>query len=302
MKRKNNWFNGALMGLLTVALSSGQVRGADFNQVEQVIDNSIVPLITYLVGGYGLHYWFVEVMQWASQSQSQGAAAPDYFTELHNIGSTDIRLLYGENLAGMQDVNLFKGIGYETLKLASQGDMKLWNILFKAGVDVNAVTIDGRTVLTEAVRSRDIAIIKLLLTKGVDVNIVDRMGWTGLIGAVVAADGAIVELLLSAGADVNIVDKEGMTALLRAVSMGRNRILRLLLDRWADVNIADRNGLTALDWAVTNGDVATVQMLLGAGAPVNAAVLEHATQIGNGAIVQLLKNAQAQGSWYQFWR
>lgn len=111
--------------------------------------------------------------------------------------------------------------------------------------------------LREAVRQRDIALIKTQLDLGHEVN--SKCGHdTALMSAAFSCDADIVKLLLERKADPNIQSPDdGSTALMKALSIGcldpkrGLPVVKLLLDAGADVSIRDKSGKRAVDRVIS---------------------------------------------------
>ena len=155
--------------------------------------------------------------------------------------------------------------------IASQDISKLRNIL-ETGVNIN-LPGGGVTVLSAAVNTGNIDIVKLLIDYGADVNIQNEDGFTVLFSSDIEIE--ILKLIITTGADVNIRDKHGMTALffssyekakllmeagaildIQDIVEGRTALfyteyiedanVKLFIDYGADVNIQDKQGKTAI--------------------------------------------------------
>src|SRR5918996_3567829 len=104
------------------------------------------------------------------------------------------------------------------------------------------------TVLMNAVKNNDIALVRELINRGINVNELDVNKDAPLIIAAYKGYTEIVKLLLKAGADVSVVDP-GMkaTALHAAACAGNAEVAKLLIEYKIDVNKqGPYNGYTAL--------------------------------------------------------
>ncbi|MHC4416636.1 MAG: ankyrin repeat domain-containing protein [Planctomycetota bacterium] len=135
---------------------------------------------------------------------------------------------------------------------ARYGRVEVFQTLFEAGADVNAVDRRGQTPLMSAVQSRKTEAIRTLLAKGAKVDARDQViGGTALTRAAGPfGDASGVQALLEAGADVNVVDKNGMTPLIWAARFGDAKRVAALIKAGAEVNVRDNRGLSPLDYAV----------------------------------------------------
>lgn len=115
--------------------------------------------------------------------------------------------------------------------------------LLAAGANPNEKTpYEKYTVLHQAVKSRQMELVRALLDAGVDVNVYSGNGEAAIHQAVRARDAGFVKDLLDAGADVNL-----------GTLGGKQRP-------------AATNNVTPLHLAVGNDDAAMIELLLDAGA------------------------------------
>ena len=158
--------------------------------------------------------------------------------------------------------------------------LKCVNILIKAGADVNAKNIYGKTALMSVADNGYVNYINILIEAGANVNAESTSGTTALICSAkqlmyaAAEDGFLkcMKTLLKAGADPDRGKNEiGWTALFFAARMGSINCLKTLLEAGADVNSQSTDGTTALMIASHFGKHEFVGVLLAAGAGVNAA-------------------------------
>ena len=182
--------------------------------------------------------------------------------------------------------------------------------------------------LVEAVRNRNIEMVKTLIAMGADLNVQARLKNTALILAVENIDTETFKALLTAGADVNAygaVQKQGesdwfstgMTALIMAAQQGSTRMTKALIIAGADINakvqaighgVYDERGRiksgygigeTALMRAVKYGNEEIAKVLIEAGADVNTeanwegTALKMAVERGQMAVTQALIDAGA---------
>lgn len=155
--------------------------------------------------------------------------------------------------------------------------------LLEKGVEVSALTEDGRTALYKAAQFCFVDIIPLLLENGADVNQVNRAkkdrepaggksdfdGATALHAAARVGSVETTRLLVEAGADINAVDRHGLTPLHKAVQGGQKSVIDSLLDN--GVNINGRYGereRTVLHYAVAEGKIAIARYFIDRGADI----------------------------------
>jgi ankyrin repeat protein len=127
------------------------------------------------------------------------------------------------------------------------------------------------TVLMNAVKNNDVALVRELISQGININELDANKDVPLIIAAYKGYTEIVKLLLKAGADVSVVDP-GMkaTALHAAAYAGNAEVAKLLIEYKIDVNKqGPYNGYTALHDAVWQNNIETAQVLIEAGANLN---------------------------------
>jgi len=118
--------------------------------------------------------------------------------------------------------------------------IKYLNYFVSKGADVNAKnTHSNSTPLHEAVRSRNIEIVKFLVTNGADVNAKGAAGFTPL--HIAAADGNIevVEFLISNRANIIITNNSGETALDLATKYRNTAVAKYLSDRMEKMKQAE---------------------------------------------------------------
>lgn len=167
--------------------------------------------------------------------------------------------------------------------------------LLKAGVRVDLRDAKGRTALhlTTGVWYPKAAAVTLLLAAGADVNAKSPTGSTPLLEALRRRQLEIVRLLLAAGAKVDVRDGNGDTPLALARQAGAP-FVKLLSGAGAR-----DDGRPALHRAAGAGDLARVQALLQGGAEVDAigpgktTALHLASQAGHAAVVRVLLAAKA---------
>jgi ankyrin repeat protein len=140
-------------------------------------------------------------------------------------------------------------------------------MLFLGAVDINETSADHETAIYEAVRAKNLPMIRWFLEHGADVNVLDSYKSSLLAQAVMVDDINIVRWILPFAKNINGQDVDGITTLMWAVYNEHDNpeIVRALLDAGADLSVKDKNGLTALDWAKKKGATATVALLANPG-------------------------------------
>ena len=157
------------------------------------------------------------------------------------------------------------------IEAVKQGELAVVRALLDRGADFDAPEIDGTTALHWAVHRDDGDIASLLIDAGADVTAANRYGVAPIALASLNGSAPMLARLLAAGADANRGQPEGETALMTAARTGRVDAVRLLLDHGADVNAAEQwRRQTALMWAAAEGHTAAVRELVSRGADVHA--------------------------------
>ena len=101
---------------------------------------------------------------------------------------------------------------------AQTGNLEIMKMLEEWGIDKDAKSAIGGTVLHEGVLGKKVTVIKHLISMKTPLNIKWGDGYTPLALAIMnTKDVSISRLLLEAGADPNIVSKEGVGPLFFAI-------------------------------------------------------------------------------------
>ena len=124
-----------------------------------------------------------------------------------------------------------------------------------------AQTTDPKVAaLADAVRARDLELVRTLVEQGANVNGLDtrpevagRNGRRPLNWAALGNDTAMIELLLKLGADINGKNVSGFTPLHHAVEAQAVEAITLLLRKGADPTIKNGRNLTPAEFAVETG-------------------------------------------------
>ena len=120
----------------------------------------------------------------------------------------------------------------------------------KAGMKTNDLV--NETALHDAVRAKDLDLIKYLIKQGITVNTQDSYGYTSLHLAVRLHDLNITKYLLNNGATPNIYDVYKDTPLIDSTRNNDTQISVELICHGADRNVRDSNGMSTLHNSAKN--------------------------------------------------
>lgn len=177
--------------------------------------------------------------------------------------------------------------------------IKIVEILVRAGADVHYTDAEGDTPLVQAVYSGQSEMVRVLVEGSADVNVETRFHGSLLNAALTTLDdvspsdqAAIVELLVDAGADVTWTDN-GTPVLRSGIRSGNAEIVRLLVNAGADPTLA-RMTCAAFARGSEEENWAIVRLLVEAGAdPCGQVLLSRAIEAGNESALRFLMNAGA---------
>lgn len=176
-------------------------------------------------------------------------------------------------------------------------DLKTFKAYIDAGLDIGPQTVEGSRLLSRAVSSKAMKILKFLIDEGADVNAFNRVektfkiregenrwrsekrivdGNSPLMTAAMNGCDECVDMLLEAEADVNGARHDGSTALMNASYMAGDSIVGKLLEAGANVDAVLEmegkvrlpfvNGASALWISAWRGQTEVFKLLLEAGA------------------------------------
>ena len=123
--------------------------------------------------------------------------------------------------------------------------------------------------LHEAVKQKDLRLVRHLLAEGYAVNMPDIEGFIPLHLAAREGYEEIAQLLLENGANPNEHDYEGYSPMCLAAWRGHIHIIKLLLAWGGDANIANQYGYTPLHAVTISGHLDLARELLARGADPN---------------------------------
>jgi ankyrin repeat protein len=151
---------------------------------------------------------------------------------------------------------------------ASYDEWDRIKLLAEYGADVN--TLDRYTPLMDALRAKNIEMVKFLLGKGADVSIKCR-GRTPWEQSFFSSNKDLPNWVLSKIKDINHRNEKGQTPLIFACTgRGRYKNIKFILEMGADVNAQTADQTTALMEAINAcGQYDIVMLLLEYGADIN---------------------------------
>jgi len=106
------------------------------------------------------------------------------------------------------------------------------------------------TLLSKAIVTEKMEVVKVLLKNNVDLNFQDSRGNTALIHSVLHRKKSFSKILIKCGADLNIQNKYGDTAFMIALALDQIDIVKILLDHNVKVDIPNKENLNAIDVAL----------------------------------------------------
>ena len=173
-----------------------------------------------------------------------------------------------------EDINQVDDKGYTALHTAAiyGKDIKVLNMLLKAGSDPFRKTKEGDTLLGIAVRAENFLITEYLLKKKLFTSIdeVDDLGWSPLhIAAYYNSNKDIISLLYENGSDFKLQTNEKYTLLHCAACNNNYELIEYLLRNkmYIDINQIDSLGRTPLHIALNfSSNLNVIKLLLESGA------------------------------------
>ncbi|XP_061191633.1 serine/threonine-protein phosphatase 6 regulatory ankyrin repeat subunit B-like [Saccostrea echinata] len=176
------------------------------------------------------------------------------------------------------------------------GDVNIFTFLLGEGLDINALTDKGETLLHFACESGKYSLCECLIFNHSHLlNQKDDFGYTVLHLAATSGNIDVVKLLREKGLDMMSVGLNGKTVLHLSSMNSRKEMCKYILQYYPQLkNIRDEDGHTALHDACEGGNVDTVSFLLARGFDINAltntgeTVLHSACFNGNYSVCMFL--------------
>lgn len=151
-------------------------------------------------------------------------------------------------------------------------EVKIVEILIKAGAFLDMRSSDGMTALDYAAMYMNFAVACLLLGAGASA----RKGALEYLLCDAASCGhmeLINKLIKIKNINVNVLGSQGYNALMGAAKYGHNAVVSVLLQTGVNVNAEDLSGRTALHYAVAAKQLKTACTLINAGASIGIKLL-----------------------------
>ena len=156
--------------------------------------------------------------------------------------------------------------------------------LLKEGVDPNSQTLDGESLLYQAVNEGSVNAVSELLEAGAAIDTIGSAGYTPLTLAVYYGHTDISHLLLRKGADVNFANTYGATPLMVALMREQPNEALYLLKNGADPALIGNSGWTAAHYAADKGYVDVLEELAVREADLDAQATDGVTPLLRAAI------------------
>jgi len=135
--------------------------------------------------------------------------------------------------------------------------------------DINQLNAKGMALLHDAVRNKNLPLVRTLIQRGADVNLFSRAKMNPLYYAADCNQVEMIKLLLDAGASIDAKSVDGWGPLLISIERGYTQVAEELILRGADVKTANHLGWTAQHSATAGGHLEVLRLLIEYGADVN---------------------------------
>nr|CAD7421635.1 unnamed protein product [Timema poppensis] len=169
--------------------------------------------------------------------------------------------------------------GRPLLRAAERGHSHLLRELLEHGLEADKVVDNSYSFTLQGVTRRNVTMLHQAARRGQE---------------------AVVELLLQYGAGADVQDGAGTTPIMCAADGGSLSVLKMLIERGARVNSADVDGSTALHLGARRGHLETVRRLVLHGADTGArrkdgySALDLARQRNHATIVDYLSSLDGE--------
>ena len=211
-------------------------------------------------------FWF----GYYGHKEGLNAATPLYYAALCGLHDVTEQLI----VKCPHQVNTTGGCCVSPLGAAlSGGYLKIAQLLYERGADVNVQGRQNRTLLRSVSITGHLEVVQWLLSHGANPTVWDEdtdSGWTSLHGAAFYGHVDISRLLLQYKADIHARDNEGRTPLHEAARFNMVDTARFLLENGADVNARDNSRRTPLHVASYEGYLDIARLLVELGANIDA--------------------------------
>lgn len=159
----------------------------------------------------------------------------------------------------------------------AEKNVQLAELLLQNGADADIKNERGQTILYgEVNKANNLEIIKLLVRYGADINAIDNYGIPVISRAVLSRDINIIRFMIDNGADIESAESPDKGSQYNPIDLlyypiieGRLDIVKLLLENGAKVSLEDRPG-NVLSTTVARGNLHMAQFLIEYGIDVNA--------------------------------
>jgi ankyrin repeat protein len=161
--------------------------------------------------------------------------------------------------------------GSRALVVAAEvGNMSECIALLDGGANIDLPGKGGRTAVHDAIRSRNLNLVKLLIGRGADISLKDPFGNAPIHSSAHWDDVEFCDAFVAAGAGIDELCGAGRSPLHYAAITGSLRTAAWLLERGAELDRVDAFGETPLHMAVVSDRVEACRFLVERGASPSA--------------------------------